>query len=321
MQRCPTGQICGTGVPPVDYYYHTDDLYNVMAVTDGNGTVVERYEYGDYGTPLIMDAAGTVLASSTIGNPYLFTGRRYDPETGWYHYRTRYLDPAAGRFTTRDVIGIWGDMAEFGNGYPYVRSNPLSWLDSLGLAPPTTQPSHDDEIQKIIDEQLRDIRNDLAKQWGVEKAKEVVEFIAEVKHAAEIGKSLTVALSGISDVYEFSNAFNTATGYFNKSATAFVRWKFLQALNADYDDFRVDERGLGNKTFYGGKTCGTCNFFCLCGPGGNDRPFIVCSGGFSKCSGPGDFTNPRQNKCTAFCNKKRKQQKEKEKEKEEESCK
>jgi RHS repeat-associated protein len=114
-------------------YYHTDDLYNVMAVTDDAGNVVERYEYDDYGTPMIMAPDGTVLASSTIGNPYLFTGRRHDPETAWYHYRTRYLDPAAGRFTTRDTIGIWGDPWEFGNGYSYVGNGPLSWLDAFGL--------------------------------------------------------------------------------------------------------------------------------------------------------------------------------------------
>jgi RHS repeat-associated protein len=136
MQRCGTGILpvdCTTGVPPVDYYYHTDDLYNVMAVTDGAGNVVERYEYDDYGTPMVMAPDGTVFASSTIGNPYLFTGRRYDAETSWYHYRTRYLDPAAGRFTTRDTIGIWGDPWELGNGYTYVENNPRSWIDPWGL--------------------------------------------------------------------------------------------------------------------------------------------------------------------------------------------
>jgi RHS repeat-associated protein len=121
-------------------YYHTDDLYNVMAVTDDAGNVVERYEYDDYGTPTFMNANGDVLAQppgnrepSWIANPYLFTGRRFDPETAWYHYRTRYLDPAAGRFTTRDIIGIWGDPWEFGNGYSYVGNNSLSWPDPLGL--------------------------------------------------------------------------------------------------------------------------------------------------------------------------------------------
>jgi hypothetical protein len=43
------------------------------------------------------------------------------------------MDPNAGRFTTRDTIGIWGDPAEFGNGYSFVGNSPLSWLDPLGL--------------------------------------------------------------------------------------------------------------------------------------------------------------------------------------------
>ena len=50
MQRCEATPPCTAGTPPVDYYYHTDDLYNVMAVTDAAGNVVERYEYDDYGT-------------------------------------------------------------------------------------------------------------------------------------------------------------------------------------------------------------------------------------------------------------------------------
>ncbi|MHC4414366.1 MAG: RHS repeat domain-containing protein [Planctomycetota bacterium] len=115
-----------------DYYYHCDDLYNVMAVTDDLGQVVERYEYQDYGNPEIFDPIGAPRPESAIGNPYLFTGRRFDPETGWYYYRTRYLDPIAARFTTRDTIGIWGSMGNLGNGYTYVGNNPATLLDPLG---------------------------------------------------------------------------------------------------------------------------------------------------------------------------------------------
>ncbi len=34
-------------------------------------------------------------------NSYIIRLTRYDPETGLYYYRTRYLDPLTGRFTTR----------------------------------------------------------------------------------------------------------------------------------------------------------------------------------------------------------------------------
>ena len=39
-----------------DYYYLHDHLYSPAALTDSNGTVVERYEYDAYGEPNIMDA-------------------------------------------------------------------------------------------------------------------------------------------------------------------------------------------------------------------------------------------------------------------------
>ncbi|MHC4675500.1 MAG: RHS repeat-associated core domain-containing protein, partial [Planctomycetota bacterium] len=117
-----------------DYYYHTDDLYNIMAVTDGTGTVVERYEYQDYGEPEFSDGSGTPIVSTAIGNPLLFNARRYDQESGLYYYRTRYLDPKAGRFTARDTIGIWGDSANLGNGTAYAGNNPWTNLDPFGLA-------------------------------------------------------------------------------------------------------------------------------------------------------------------------------------------
>jgi RHS repeat-associated protein len=117
---------------PGDYYYHTDALYNVTAMTDAMGMAVERYEYEDYGRPTFFDGAGTPLGGSAIGNPYLFTGRRYDEETAWYYYRTRYLDPRAGRFTTRDTIGFWGDPLNLGNACSYVGNNPATWTDPLG---------------------------------------------------------------------------------------------------------------------------------------------------------------------------------------------
>jgi RHS repeat-associated protein len=117
------------------YYYFADDQGNVRAVTDAAGTVVERYEYEDFGEPQVFDAAGNPKAASAIGNPYLYTGQRYDPETGFYECRTRYLSPRLGRFTTRDSIGIWGDETALGNGLTYAANNPATLIDPMGTAP------------------------------------------------------------------------------------------------------------------------------------------------------------------------------------------
>lgn len=115
-----------------DYFYHADDMGNVTEISDAAALVVERIEYGDYGLPL-DGASLSQLTASVAGNDRLFNGREYDWETGLYYYRTRYMEPETGRFTTRDSIGVWGDPGNYGNGYSYTGSNPWSRLDPLGL--------------------------------------------------------------------------------------------------------------------------------------------------------------------------------------------
>ena len=119
-----------------DYYYHGDDMHNVVKLTDGDGLVVEGYDYGDYGAPEFYDEDGalTSATASAFGNPYLFSGREWEEELGLYHFRNRYMDPALGRFTSRDPLGLWGDAANLGNGYTYCAGNPWSMVDPFGLA-------------------------------------------------------------------------------------------------------------------------------------------------------------------------------------------
>lgn len=116
-----------------DYYYHRDDQNSVFAVTDADGRVVETYEYDDFGEPAFFGPSGEDLAGSAIGNPYLFTGRRWDRESGLYYLRMRYLHPRLGRFISRDPIGMWGDAGNLGNAFTYTGNNPATWTDPMGL--------------------------------------------------------------------------------------------------------------------------------------------------------------------------------------------
>jgi RHS repeat-associated protein len=93
---------------------------------------VERYGYEDFGKPWFMTGGGAPLPGSLVENPYLFTGRRFDPETAYYYYRMRYHEPRTGRFLTRDPIGIWTDPGNHGNGTTYVGNNPFSRVDPRG---------------------------------------------------------------------------------------------------------------------------------------------------------------------------------------------
>ena len=90
--------------------------------------MVERYEYDVYGRPQIFDSTDTELTTSAIGNPYLFTGRRFDPESGNYYYRARIYSPDLGRFLQVDPLGYVDGL----NLYAYVGNNPASWVDPYG---------------------------------------------------------------------------------------------------------------------------------------------------------------------------------------------
>ena len=47
---------------------------------------------------------------------------------------SRYLEPATGRFTVRDPLGMWADAGSLGNGYAFTGNNPWSFIDPTGLA-------------------------------------------------------------------------------------------------------------------------------------------------------------------------------------------
>ena len=142
------------------FYYHANNLYSVAAMTDAAGLITERYAYDAYGNIIFLSAAGAPLGTqaSTIGQPYTYTGRRFDEETGLYQYRARYYDAALGRFIGRDPIEYDGGL----NLYGYVGSNPINRVDPMGLNPfspfghPITWPSQvDDALQPRLKNRLK----------------------------------------------------------------------------------------------------------------------------------------------------------------------
>jgi RHS repeat-associated protein len=90
---------------------------------------VERYEYDVCGEVTIFDGSYVTQTTSAIDNPYLFTARRFDPESGNYYYRARVYSPDLGRFLSLDPLGF--DSGDY-NLYRYVENNPLNLTDPSG---------------------------------------------------------------------------------------------------------------------------------------------------------------------------------------------
>lgn len=98
----------------------------MIALSNISGDVTERYSYSAFGEPTVH---GGLLNKSSVGNPYMFTARRYDFESGLYYYRARMYSPKLGRFLQPDPIGYYDSM----NLYQYCGNNPINRIDPLGL--------------------------------------------------------------------------------------------------------------------------------------------------------------------------------------------
>ena len=145
--------------------YLWQGLTRLLAVYDGNGALLQRFEYADERMPVAMqaggatyylafdqvgtlravaDASGNVVKRITydsFGNvledtnpsftmPFGFAGGLHDRDTGLVRFGYRDYDPEVGRWTAKDPIGFAGGDTDL---YGYVLNAPENVVDVNGL--------------------------------------------------------------------------------------------------------------------------------------------------------------------------------------------
>lgn len=111
-------------------FYHADGLGSITSLSTAAGSIANTYTY---------DSFGKLTASTgSLANPFRYTARESDTETGLYYYRFRYFDSVAGRFLNEDPTGFSGGT----NFYTYVSNHPTDFVDPKGLLRVCCRPAN-----------------------------------------------------------------------------------------------------------------------------------------------------------------------------------
>ncbi|MCP4352700.1 MAG: RHS repeat-associated core domain-containing protein, partial [Desulfobacterales bacterium] len=109
----------------VVYYYFYDANGNVGQLANAaDGSIAAHYEYDPFGN--IIKSEGEYKDS----NPYRFSTKFFDSETGLIYFGFRHYSSEMGRWVNRDPIGENGGI----NYYTYIMNNPIDIIDYLGLS-------------------------------------------------------------------------------------------------------------------------------------------------------------------------------------------
>ncbi len=113
-------------------YYHQDHLGSSSCVTDAKGRLVEEAAYYPFG--------GLRLRQTTAPTPepYLFSQKEQDRESGLHYFETRYLSSGLARFIQCDpsLPALSNERLsdpQRWNPYAYAGNNPMARIDPHGL--------------------------------------------------------------------------------------------------------------------------------------------------------------------------------------------
>ncbi|HKV92926.1 MAG TPA: RHS repeat-associated core domain-containing protein [Candidatus Angelobacter sp.] len=103
-------------------FYESDALGSITSLSSSTGAISNSYAYDAFGN--------AATATESFTNPYRYTARDYDPETGLQYSRARYYDSNVGRFVSEDPIRFAGSLSF----YVYTQNRPIIAKDPSGLA-------------------------------------------------------------------------------------------------------------------------------------------------------------------------------------------
>ncbi|TMB09449.1 MAG: hypothetical protein E6J65_29020 [Deltaproteobacteria bacterium] len=113
------------------HYYGYDGHSGVRLLTDSGGNATDNWDYEAFGLEISRVGASD--------NRFTYRGEQIDTTLALQYLRARWMNPASGRFVTRDryrttdhPLAVYG----YGGGDPVGRQNPTGLFDVSGLGTP-----------------------------------------------------------------------------------------------------------------------------------------------------------------------------------------
>jgi RHS repeat-associated protein len=183
-----------------EIYVPIHDLHgNVLClISFATQQIAEAYHYSAFKEEAILDSNGKTIPNSQVHNPWRFSSKRIDEESGLVYYGRRFYDPQAGRWITPDPLGYTAGI----NLYAFVLNNPLIKVDLYGL--------------EALEEQNTWYRNAFEKTFDY--SRKFVNFIGHaiyntfyhgmiIPGIRHVGMAIGSTLAGIKHIPQKSQAF------------------------------------------------------------------------------------------------------------------
>ena len=122
-------------------YYHQDHLGSSTVISENQGAGVEEAAYYPFGR------LRNENHSLNVNDPYRFTQKEQDKESGLHYFSARFLASHLSRFATADPkyanpetltkadLQSFLAASELANAYSHTINNPVRWIDFDGRAP------------------------------------------------------------------------------------------------------------------------------------------------------------------------------------------
>ena len=118
------------------YFYLTNQMGDVIGISDNTGSLIATYTYGAWGEVLTVTPAttgNTTQLAIANANPLRYRGYYLDQETGFYYLRTRYYSSQILRFLSVDNYRYLDVDIPVGlNLFTYCENDPNNYKDNTG---------------------------------------------------------------------------------------------------------------------------------------------------------------------------------------------